>query len=245
MEKEKLYIGCSSFNTPSWRTLFYPEDLTKKDWFDFYSKQFKTYEFNGSFYKFPETENLLKWHDKTPDDFKFSVKIPKIITHIRKLNDCEKEISDFYSVVKNGFKTKLACVLWQFPPKFEFSEENLDFIINSVKPGFKNTVEFRNISWWRKDVRDEFRKNDITFCNVSYPSLPDEIVKTTSTGYVRMHGIPKLFHSEYTDKEIKKLYDEISGLDFDEIYVYFNNTATTAGIINALQFRENSGKHHH
>lgn len=66
MDKEKLYTGCSSFNTPSWKILFYPEDLAKKDWFDFYSKQFKTYEFNGSFYKFPETENLLKWHDKTP-----------------------------------------------------------------------------------------------------------------------------------------------------------------------------------
>lgn len=171
-------------------------------------------------------------------DFKFSVKVPRIITHIRKLKNCNKEISDFYSVVNKGFKEKLACVLWQFPPSFDYSKERLDTVIFSLNPDFKNVVEFRNESWWRKEILNELSKNNITFCNVSYPDLPDKIVQTTSVAYVRMHGIPKLFHSEYTEKEIEKLYDEISRLDFDEIYVYFNNTATTAGIINALQFRE-------
>lgn len=238
MEKSKIYFGCSSFNTSSWKTLFYPEDIRRKDWFDFYAKQFNTYEFNGSFYKFPEVENLLKWYDKTPDDFRFSIKVPKLITHNKRLKNCKKEIAEFYSVIREGLKSKLACVLWQFSPGFDYNSEKLELIISSMNPECKNVIEFRNISWWRNDVLENLSENGIIFCNVNYPNLPNEIQKTSDTGYVRMHGNPKLFYSEYTQEEIESLYKNLIEKEFKQIYVYFNNTASSAGIINALQFRK-------
>ncbi|HLV30308.1 MAG TPA: DUF72 domain-containing protein, partial [Chitinispirillaceae bacterium] len=73
MKTKNLHIGCSSYATPSWRLVFYPEMLPKKDWFKYYCRYFKTYEFNGSFYRFPTIDNLQTWYNKTPEDFKFSI----------------------------------------------------------------------------------------------------------------------------------------------------------------------------
>lgn len=243
MKTDKLYIGCSSYATPSWKILFYPESLPKKEWFDYYSKHFNTYEFNGTFYRFPTVQNLLVWHDKVPDDFTFSVKVPKMITHIKKLEGCKEAIEEFYLVSRAGLKNKLACILWQLPPGFSFSENRLISVVQAMNPDFKNVVEFRHESWWRKDVITKLGENGITFCNVNYPQLPSAILQNTPTGYIRMHGNPKLFYSEYTKEDIETLYREVNSIGFKEVYIYFNNTASTAAIINALQLKAISGLH--
>lgn len=238
MNNNRLHIGCSSFATASWKNLFYPENLPKKKWFEFYCQHFNTYEFSGSFYKFPTVENLLQWHDKTPEAFQFSIKVPRIITHTKKLENAETEIEDFYQICNEGLKNKLACILWQFPPSFDFSLEKLELIINSVNPNFKNVIEFRHESWWQAEIMNELSQNNLIFCIVNFPNLPYEIIKTNSIGYVRMHGNPELFYSQYTEEEIENLYSKLNSEEFEEVYIYFNNTASTAGIINALQFKE-------
>lgn len=235
MKKNELYIGCSSYTTASWQPLFYPENLPKKNWFDYYCRQFDTYEFNGSFYRFPTVSNLEQWYDKTPVGFKFSMKVPKMITHIKKMEDCDQEIGDFYTVVTHGVKDKLACVLWQFPPGFVYTEERLKSIVGKLNGNFKNIVEFRHQSWWSPQTLATLSEANITFCNPSYPGLPDKIIKNTSIGYFRFHGIPKLFYSEYPEKTIEAFYNDLMSKNFSEAYIYFNNTASAAGIINALQ----------
>jgi len=234
MKKSSLYIGCSSYATPSWKTLFYPETLPKKKWFEYYAQHFNTYELNGTFYRFPTVQSLKSWHDKVADDFHFSIKVPKIITHLTRLQNCDADIEKFYLVTDAVLQNKLACVLWQLPPCFSFSRERLELVVRGVNPSFKNVVEFRHISWWRDDVLEELRKNNITFCQVNYPNLPTDIQQTTPIGYVRMHGNPELFYSAYTEEEVDSLYRDIRNAGFQEAYIYFNNTASTAAIINAL-----------
>ncbi|UIR56369.1 DUF72 domain-containing protein [Sphingobacterium sp. SRCM116780] len=238
MSTEQLWIGCSSYTTPSWQTLFYPTDLPKSKWFAYYCQYFKTYEFNATFYRFPTVKNLLSWHDKTPDHFEFSVKVPKIITHIKKLQDCTEEVSDFYQISKEGLKNKLACILWQSPPSFSFTRERLDLLISLMDSHFENVVEFRHVSWCNTEATKDLEKNSITFCNPNYPHLPTSIQQTTTTGYFRLHGNPQLFYSEYSKKEITDLYEEIKNYGFKKVYIYFNNTASTAAIKNALQLLE-------
>lgn len=158
-------------------------------------------------------------------------------TDIQRLEGCDDEIKEFYSVVQEGFKDKLACVLWQLPPSFSFNRERLDAIVRVLQPSFKNVVEFRHESWWRDNVIATLKDHHITFCNVNYPGLPTGIQQTTSIGYIRMHGNPKLFYSEYTKKQIESLYHEATRAGFDELYIYFNNTASTAAIINSQQLK--------
>lgn len=234
--KFQYYIGCSSYATSSWKSLFYPDGLPRKNWFDYYCQHFKTYEFNGSFYRFPEVKNLNIWYDKAPEDFQFSIKVSKVITHNKKLQGCEALIKEFYDISQEGFKDKLGCILWQFPPGFIYTPERLEVLTTLLNSKYKNVVEFRHISWWQEEVSKTLAPKNITVCNPDYPGLPNAIEQNTSIGYIRLHGVPKLFYSEYTTEELKEIKSQIDKLSFTEVYVYFNNTASTSGIVNALAF---------
>lgn len=236
---KKIHIGCSSFNNFYWKEIFYPENVPKSKWFDYYSTQFNTYEMNGTFYKFPTLKIMENWFQKTPEGFLFSVKAPKEITHNRKFIDCEELINDFYAICKNGLKHKLGCILFQLPPSYQYSPEKLLLIIKNLNLNFENVIEFRHQSWWIPEVWSELSKNKITFCSVSYPQLPQTIFTEFPVIYLRLHGYKKLFYSEYSSEELDALNNEISkSKKPKEVYIYFNNTASTAGILNALEMKK-------
>lgn len=232
--KNSIKVGCSSFNNRFWKGVFYPEDLPTKEWFSFYCQHFNTYEFNGSFYKFPTARVLENWFNKTPDQFLFSIKVHKEITHIKRLVECETLIADFYQIASSALKHKLGPILFQFPPSFKYSEENLERLVQSLDLNFKNVVEFRHESWWNQKVWDVFKSKNIIFCSVNYPNLPETIFDEGSFIYVRLHGKLKLFYSNYADEELIEIKNKIGK---KEAFVYFNNTASTAGIVNALTFK--------
>ncbi len=233
--KNKIYIGTSSYNNRLWQPQFYPETLPGSKWFEFYCEHFITYELNVTFYKFPTVRTLQSWYKKCPSGFRFSVKAPKQITHTMKFEGCETELGQFYSICREGLQDKLGCVLFQLPPSFSYTPERLHLILQKVDRSFSNIIEFRNASWWRDDVFTALYENNITFCSVSYPGLPNEIIRTTPTGYLRLHGNPKLFYSDYSDAEILRYIEKISDNgNFHEFYMYFNNTAGLSGIKNAL-----------
>jgi len=237
MPSSSIITGCSSFNESRWKGIFYPEDLPRKLWFDHYCKFFDTYELNASFYKFPTNKGLTAWYNSSPDGFLFSVKMYKGVTHFKKFNDCERLIREFYDACGNNLKEKLACVLFQLPPSFSYSEERLKLVLDSLDYSFKNVVEFRHISWWNENVYAAFRERGVVFCDVSYPSLPEDIVATDEIGYVRLHGVPKLFYSGYSAEYLADLSDEIARQNWRQSFVYFNNTASESGVIDALAFK--------
>lgn len=233
--KKKQSIGCSSFNNRFWKGILYPDNLSGSRWFEFYCQYFSTYEFNGSFYKFPTVKVFENWYKKTPESFIFSVKAPKEITHFKKFVDCEYLINEFYKVCETGLKDKLGCVLFQFPPSYQYSIEKLHQIIGNLDLKFRNVIEFRHESWWNQDVFDAFQDNKITFCSVSHPQLPRTIFKDSPLIYIRLHGVPKMFYSSYSAKELLEIKDAIC---LKSAFVYFNNTASEAGILNALELKK-------
>lgn len=229
--------GCSSYYNRQWIGIFYPEGMPSKEWFAYYCTQFNTYELNASFYKFPTTKTLQNWYQKSPDGFVYSIKAPKIITHTKKLIACEAELAEFYKVSEAGLKDKLGCVLFQLPPSYDYSTERLALILASVDPHFNNVIEFRNASWWNEEVFQAFRQNKLIFCSVNYPKLPTEIIATTPTAYLRLHGNPRLFYSEYSDEVLGDVMQHVAAQKFKQAFVYFNNTASTAGVVNALAIK--------
>lgn len=235
MKQSEMLVGCSSYYNRKWMGIFYPADLPSKAWFAYYCERFNTYELNASFYKFPTVKSLDSWYTKSPAGFVFSIKAPKLITHIKKFAECEREIGDFYMACREGLKDKLGCVLFQLPPSFHYTPDRLELVLQSVNPDFKNVIEFRNESWWTQQVFDTFNKHRLIFCSVSYPKLPAKIVATSSTAYIRLHGTPKLFYSEYSPAELDQIQEDIRSVkNLNETFIYFNNTASTAGILNAL-----------
>lgn len=229
-----FYIGCSGFYNKDWKEAFYPKGLAQSKWFEYYCTQFNSLELNTTFYRFPTVEMLQKWYDKSPADFKFSVKAPRLITHYKQFNETETLLNDFYTSVKEGLKEKLGTVLFQLSAKIIYSETLLNKIIHNLDSSFNNVIEFRHESWWREDVFQKLSKQNISFCGVSIKDLPAEIIANSSTIYYRFHGIPKLYYSEYSSQHIKNFKDElIKKVNGKTVFIFFNNTATLAAINNA------------
>lgn len=237
MNPQDIHIGLSAFNNAYWTGIFYPEGLPASKRFAHCCAQFDTYEINSTFYKFPTVKSLKGWYDKSPTGFTFSVKAFKGITHYRRFNDCIELLRDLYATCREGLGDKLGYILFQMPPSFAYSPERLELIIASLDYSFNNVVEFRNATWWRQDVIEALAQAGITFCSVSYPNLPEDIMKTTNTCYVRLHGVPKLFYSGYSEAQLEHLHDNILAGGFEKAFVYFNNTASNEGVLNAMAFK--------
>lgn len=211
MKKGNLYIGCSGFYNNDWKGSLYPEDAKSKDFLVLYSKEFNAVEINSTFYRKPTAKTLHKWFDETPDDFRFFIKIPKTISHEKRLKDCKEEIAEFCLHIQNNLGEKLSGFLYQFPPSFKNTEENLDLILNNVDFKYLNVIEFRHETWWRDDIYNILSSKNIIFSGVSFPgNLPDNfILNHPELFYYRLHGKPVLYKSEYSEDEIKSLSENI------------------------------------
>ncbi len=240
MQPIKWHIGCSGFSYKEWKEEFYPKGLAQKNWFNYYTEHFNTLELNVTFYRFPTLKSLQGWYDKAPDEFSFSAKVPRPITHFKKFVGTETMMQDFYSVLKEGLGEKLSCVLMQLPPSFSYSEERLASLVAHADTNFKNVIEFRHESWWRKDVQTTLADNNITFCGVSFPKISfDDAVINSPVCYYRFHGVPKLFYSEYDDAFIRKIHSQIAPRKkIIDAFIYFNNTASLAALHNAKYFQQ-------
>lgn len=232
----KWHIGCSGFHYKHWKGTFYPQDLPQTKWFNYYCQFFKTLELNVTFYRFPQLSFLQTWYAKSPDDFRFAVKAPRAITHYKKFNGTTDMLSDFYTTVRDGLQEKLGCVLFQLPPNYHYSEEHLEKIIGSLDNSFLNVLEFRHESWWNETVYQRLGKKNITFCGMSHPSLPREIINNTPLFYHRMHGEGQLYASKYESIQLESFVKEIqSRANIDEAYIFFNNDIHTYAIYNASE----------
>jgi uncharacterized protein YecE (DUF72 family) len=237
MNKVSCRIGCSGYYYPIWKEKFYPKCVQSKDWLAYYSTVFNTVELNATFYRTPKSTDLIKYAKVTPEDFKFSVKMSKYLTHIIKLKDSKQQIKNFQDLITDGLGNKCSHFLFQLPPSFQYSEENLERVLANIPHSPANVIEFRHISWWNGEVETAFRNVHLTFCNVDFPGLATHFVHTSPQLYLRLHGNPELFKSSYGKNELENFYKQFP--KSSELYnVYFNNTYYDAAYTNALQLMD-------
>lgn len=239
MEKNQ-FIGCSGYYYPAWKNKFYPAGLQPKNWLEYFSTVFNTVELNGTFYRTPRLSSLQKYYDTTPPEFRFSVKMSKQITHILKLKDSQSLVTEFQALIREGLQEKCIHFLFQLPPSFRYSEENLELVLNNIPHLPENVIEFRHVSWWNEEVQQKLAAANLTFCNVDFPGMETFFMHTTTNFYLRLHGNPVLFKSSYELADLQKFYSEIPN-DSTERCIYFNNTYYEAGYENALSMQKIAG----
>lgn len=237
--KTKNHIGCSGFYNPDWKGSLYPTDSQNKDFLKLYSKTFDIVEINSTFYRKPTAKTLQKWVYETPDDFKFFIKIPKTISHQKPFENKTDEILEFCSYIRSHLGEKLAGFLFQFPPSFHSTSENIIWLNENLPHDFLIVVEFRHISWWNDEVFKIFKDKKWIFSGTSFPgNLPEDIIVTNpKIGYYRLHGKPTLYKSPYSEDFLNDLAEKIkaTGKDF---YLIFNNTWGIAAIENSLSIKQ-------
>src|SRR5215213_7942378 len=121
--ESQIRIGISGWNYKPWRGVFYPKGLVQRRELEYASRQLNSIEINGSFYSLQRPSSYETWYGATPDDFVFSVKGGRFITHMKKLKDIEKPLANFFASGLLKLKEKLGPILWQFPPGFAFNEQ--------------------------------------------------------------------------------------------------------------------------
>ncbi len=241
--REKLYIGTSGWNYRDWTGVFYPEHLSSKDYLRFYSDHFNTVEINSSFYHFPKNATYRNWYSQVPEDFLFSLKVHRSITHIKRLLDIKKEWEKFFDGVIN-LKEKLGVILFQFPASFRCNDENLErienFFINCAAPtGNKQfAFEFRHISWDDERIIKILKKYNAGWVIANSSRYPEIEKITADFVYLRMHGPEELFASEYSETQLKNLAEKIKRWkNRKSIFVYFNNDFSGYAVKNANQLK--------
>ena len=156
----RLVVGCSGFSYSAWRGHFYPPDLPSAKWLSYYSKVFDFVEIDSTYYRMPNALTVRKWAKNTPDNFRFSAKMPGKITHKKRLGDVDSDMQFFYDAMA-PLKEKTAAILIQLPASIVFKEgfrkmKNLPF-----DDRFRHAIEVRHVSWFDDDFYDFLIANNI------------------------------------------------------------------------------------
>ena len=214
----KVRIGISGWTYKPWRGVFYPEDLKQKRELEYASNTFNSIEINGTFYSLQRPTSFERWAAETPDDFVFSVKAPRFITHIRRLKDADAPVA--------------GPILWQLPPNFQFKPEILESFFRllphdtekaaarannhdkwmakraALKPDAKrpmrHAMEIRHASFATPEFINLLRKYDVALVcadTVEWPRLMD---LTSDFMYCRLHGSEVLYASGYDDASLEQ-----------------------------------------
>ncbi|MFH1366728.1 MAG: DUF72 domain-containing protein [Patescibacteria group bacterium] len=234
--KRKIYIGTSGWQYKHWYEVFYPEDVKSDGLLQYYSQHFKSVELNASFYHLPKPEVFQGWYKKTPNDFLFSVKASRYITHIKKLRDFEEGGTRFIEAAKE-LKEKLGPILFQLPPFLKANKEVLETAIKILPKDYKYAFEFRHGSWFTPEIYDILKKHNVALVMADSPNFPLKKEITADFIYLRFHGSKSLYGSKYTEEELNSWAKDImawqkQGMD---IYAYFNNDAEGYAVENAKQ----------
>lgn len=233
----KLYIGSSGFHYDHWKGNFYPDDMTKRGWLDYYSKKISTVELNETFYNLPDKETFTKWHKETPPGFIFSVKGSKFITHTKKLKASLEPVDVFFSRVL-ALREKLGVILWQLPAGLKPDPARLADFLALIKPyGVKSTFEFSEEAWISKKIISLLEKENAALCMSDAPEFLNDLPVTADFVYIKRYGITGRPDTCYNTEQLKadalriKKYTKQN----KDVYVYFNNDASGYAPKNALE----------
>src|SRR5436305_10852894 len=154
-----VHIGCSGWNYRDWRETFYPKGLPASRWLEFYAGQFETVEVNTTFYRLPNRDAVANWARQTSDEFVFTVKASRYLTHIKRLTDMRQGVQRFYERIEPLVEARrLGPVLWQLPANFRRDDDRLREALEQLPPG-RHTFEFRDASWFAPQVMKLLRSH--------------------------------------------------------------------------------------
>ena len=196
-------------------------------------------EINTSFYRPHQPATYARWSDSVPDDFRFSVKLPRQVTHALRLKDCEAELERFAGEAGN-LKDKLGCVLVQLPPSLRFDAGVAEAFFDRLRGYFQCMLAFeaRHASWFAEPATALLRERHITRVRADPPAgQPGPHEPTTGQAYIRLHGSPKIYYSDYCAAFLESLSTELRSRVAAGSWCIFDNTASGAALLNAVDLQ--------
>jgi uncharacterized protein YecE (DUF72 family) len=237
-QARKIKIGTSGWHYQHWREVFYEKELKKEEWLCFYACHLHTVEINNSFYQLPEVQTLRAWKNSVPDDFIFSVKASRYITHMKKLKKPREALRTFMHRIEI-LENKLGAVIFQLPPFWKCNYDRLAAFLKLLSSDFRYAFEFRHVSWWNEKVYELLSRYNIAFCIFELNRQLSPKKRTADFVYVRLHGPGAAYQGSYDTQTLAGWAGTFSAFSRDDrqIYCYFDNDQKGFAIQNALQLQ--------
>ena len=206
-----------------------------------YSARFPAVEINSSFYRPHRPATYAKWADSVGPDFRFSVKVPKQITHDRRLHDCEGLVDEFLGQCSQ-LGEKLGCLLIQLPPSLAFDNTQAERFFNALRDRYQGpaVLEPRHPSWLAPQAMAMLENERIgrVAADPSPLSGGDRPAGWPGIRYYRLHGSPRIYYSPYEETWLKQLAHQLKSAADTPTWCIFDNTASGAATSDALRLME-------
>jgi len=230
-ERGEVRIGISGWSYAGWRGVFYPRGLPQSHELRYAAERFRSIEINGTFYRMQRPEHFASWAEQTPADFVFSVKVPRFITHAKKLRDAHAPFANFLASGLLRLGPKLGPLLWQFPPQMRWEPERFGawfrllprdteaavafakryrdhrvegraWMQTEAPHPLRHAIEVRHNSFCVPDFVEMLRAHDLALVVADTVSWPRKMDLTTDFVYCRLHGSKELYVSGYDDVDL-------------------------------------------
>jgi len=220
--------GTSGLVLPVPNKQHFPPEFQDKSRLTYYASLFNSIEINSSFYKIPQGNTIAKWAESVPENFTFTFKLFREITHAKGFTFDMQVVDHFMSVI-DRVGDKKGSLLIQLPPKVSIDhKETLELLFERVRDhGWHNAIEFRHASWYTSEI---YALADNYNFSIVMHDMPASVNSVANKGsrfrYLRFHGVEGDYKGSYTDEALYAHSVQIKqwlaqGL---VVYVYFNNT---------------------
>jgi len=226
----RIRAGTSGYAYKEWKGSFYPEKTKAADMLPYYAQHFGAVEINNTFYRMPKKSVLETWASQVPEDFRFSIKASRRITHFKRLKETDEETGFLLSNV-SVLGPRLGVVLFQLPPNLACDLPRLDAFLELLPEGLPAAFEFRHPSWQDESVHERLRARDFALVAVDdeegdRPTL----VETSRRGYLRLR------RPDYDRAALASWALEIAQRRWQEVFVFFKHEDEGAGPRMAADF---------
>lgn len=207
-----------------------------------YSAVFDAVEINSTFHRPHRPTTLERWAASVPEHFRFSAKLPREITHTRRLVDAEAPLGEFLDMVAH-LGDRLGPLLVQLPPSLQYDSAATAFMtmLRSRTP-LPIALEPRHLSWFEPDVEVQMRQLRIARIAADPPRAPQDgrPAGDTALAYFRLHGSPRVYYSAYAPDALSAWAERIrhAAPRAEQVWCIFDNTTLGAAGVNALTLRE-------
>ena len=243
MSSAELLFGTSGWSYNEWVGPFYEK---KRGMFTQYTRYFQTAEVNSTFYRYPTANMVRGWYRTSPPNFTFALKLPRLITHKKRLSPeegTEEDLSRFLELIR-PLAEKLGPILIQLRPNFTFERdfEALSSFLEVLPKNYEFAVEFRHPSWLRGKTWAALEDANVAYTIVDEPLLPPETHITADFSYIRWHGRGSRpwYNYEYKREELEPWVSRVEEVarETKRLYGYFNNHFHGHAVKNSIEMLE-------
>ncbi|WP_426114192.1 DUF72 domain-containing protein [Pseudomonas sp. DSP3-2-2] len=232
-----IYVGCAGWSLPRehWSAFDQQGSHLQR-----YALRLPAVEINSSFYRPHRHQTYVRWAESVPAGFRFAVKVPKLITHERRLLECNAALDEFMAQC-SGLGEKLGCLLVQLPPSLAYESQPAQVFFQALRERFSDDVvlEPRHESWL--NAENLLMEHRIGRVAADPSPIPGGTLPAGWPGvrYWRLHGSPRIYHSTYEQSRLEILAKDLlaSGQKNIPNWCIFDNTASGFAVGNALELQ--------